>query len=178
MCDDNNSILLFQINYKVFNLRSGNWVECGGWFVHQQNFRLYCQRSGDAKPLLLSTGHPQCRFIQPVFDFVPDGCIPQRFFYDFIQLAFRPNAMRPRTIGNVIINTHRKRVCLLKHHTHPFPQQVDVHRTINIFVVQPNIPCNLTALHQIIHSIQGTQQGGLAATGWSNKCRHFIGWQV
>ena len=59
------------------------------------------------------------------------------------------------SVSNVIVNAHRKRIRILEHHTDPLAQMIHIHITVNVFVAKKNRSLNLTALHQIIHPVQG-----------------------
>ena len=103
--------------------------------------------------LLLASRKAHGTFFQSVLQFIPDCRVSQRFLHDLIQLRFVPDSMCPRSVGYIVIDTHRKRIRFLKSHTHPFPEQINVHISVNIFSVQSDFSRNLTSFHQIIHTV-------------------------
>ena len=82
--------------------------------------------------------------------------------------------MRSGAIGNIIINAHRERVRLLKHHADSAPQQIHIHALIDILAVQKHLPRDAAALNQIIHTVQALEQSGFAAAGGPDECRNFL----
>ena len=64
---------------------------------------------------------------------------PQGLFHDLIQLHLGADTMGTGAIGNVVIDAHGERICLLEHHAHPFPQQVDVDVPVDVLPIQPDI---------------------------------------
>ena len=62
--------------------------------------------------------------------------------------------MYTRTICNVVINTHRKRVRLLEHHANSFPKNGCIYAfRIDILIIQFHFSCDSHAIHQIIHPV-------------------------
>ena len=47
--------------------------------------------------------------------------------------------MGSRSICNVIINAHRKRIRLLEYHSHSFSQEIHIHISVNILSIQFNL---------------------------------------
>ena len=45
------------------------------------------------------------------------------------------DAVGTRTVGNIVINAHWKRIRFLEYHTNPFSQKIDVHVSVNILTV-------------------------------------------
>ena len=83
--------------------------------------------------------------------------------------------MHTRTIGNIVINAHRKWIWLLEYHTDTFTQNCCIHTIcVNIFIVQFYLSCDAHTVYQIVHAVDGLQKSRLSATGWSDKSRHTI----
>ena len=59
-----------------------------------------------------------------------------------------------RSICNIVVDAHRKRIWFLKHHADALAQCIDIHSFVYIFAIECYLTCDLTALDQIIHSIQ------------------------
>ena len=83
--------------------------------------------------------------------------------------------MGSRTISDIIINTHRKWIRFLKHHSDPLTQQIDIHIPIDILSIQSDISVNPASLNQIIHSIEGFQQCGFSTAARPDKRRNLTG---
>ena len=58
-----------------------------GWLIHEQDIRLYCQRAGNAKALMLATGEAERRFFEPVFHLVPECSLPQGALHNLVELV-------------------------------------------------------------------------------------------
>lgn len=52
----------FKLRHQIFDLGGGDGVKGAGWLIHEQDIRLYCQRAGNAKALMLATGEAERRF--------------------------------------------------------------------------------------------------------------------
>lgn len=77
--------------------------------------------------------------------------------------------MRARTVCDIIINRHRERIWLLKDHSHTLSEQVDIHVSINVLVVQQHLSRDAAALYQIVHPVQRLEQRRFSAAGWADK---------
>ena len=78
--------------------------------------------------------------------------------------------MGPGTVGHVVINGHGKGVCLLEHHPHLLAQPGGVHGFVkNVLPVKADLPLNVHPGNQIVHSVQGFEEGGLSAAGRTNQ---------
>ena len=73
----NDSIVRFQLFRKIFDFGCGNRIQRAGRFVHQDDFRLHRQRSGDTQTLLLAPGQTQSALLETVLQFIPDRRISQ-----------------------------------------------------------------------------------------------------
>ena len=139
---------------KLFNFSGRNRVKRRSRFVHKQNFRIYGKSARNTKSLLLTSAHSQRTFIKPVFNFVPNCRFAQRFFNNFVQVRFFCNSMSFRTISNIIVNAHWKRIRLLKNHSDAFSQQIYIATIINASSVKQNISRNFAIFDQIVHPVQ------------------------
>ena len=72
-------------------------------------------------------------------------------------------------VGDVVVYAHGKGIGLLKHHAHPLAQQVHVHAAVNIRLVQQHLPGDAAALHQVVHPVEGLEQGGFSAARGPDK---------
>lgn len=73
--------------------------------------------------------------------------------------------MRARSVGDVVVHAHRKRVRLLEHHADTFSQKVHVHAVVDVLAVQFYCAGNPAALNEVVHTVQGFQQRTFAAAG-------------
>jgi hypothetical protein len=53
---DDDSVLAFELEDEVFDLRGRDRVEGGGWLVHEENFGIDGEGAGNAHALLLTAG--------------------------------------------------------------------------------------------------------------------------
>ena len=71
MRHDDDRIGLLELADQFLHLQSGDRVESGTWFIHQQDLRLVRYCPCDAEPLLLSSREIGRRSIKYILDFVP-----------------------------------------------------------------------------------------------------------
>ena len=154
MGDNDDGVILFQFHCQIFDAGSGDGVQRGSGLVHQQDGGFHCQSAGDAKPLLLTTGHSQGILLQTVLDFVPDCGTAQGLFHDVIQLCLVGNAVGTGTVGNIIVNAHGKWVGFLEHHAH-FLAQIVYIGIENILTIVCNLTGDLHRGNQVVHPVQG-----------------------
>ena len=64
--------------------------------------------------------------------------------------------MGPRSVCNIVVNTHWKRIWFLEYHADFFSELIDVQTFIkNINVVILDIAGNPDAGNQVVHAVQG-----------------------
>ena len=106
------------------------------------------------KPLLLAARQAQAALVQPVFDFVPQSGAAKAAFADFVQHAAIALAVDPQGVNDVLVNAHRKRIRLLKHHAHPLAKLDHIDgRVIDRIAVEPHIALDAHAAQQIVQPI-------------------------
>ena len=81
-------------------------------------------------------------------------------------------------IGDVVVHAHGEGVGLLEHHAHPLAQLVDVDVAVDVLPVQKDFAGDFAALHQVVHAVEGLEQGGLAAAGGADEGGHLVGGNV
>ena len=151
----NYSILFFQIYYKVFNLRRRYRVKSACRLIHKKNIGFNCQGTSYTKPLLLSSRKSEGRFFQPVFRFIPYSRASQRPFNYIIKLCLVSYTMRSGTIGNIVVNAHRKRIGLLEYHSY-FPSQF-IHICCcreNVFILVSYVTFDDYPGYQVVHPVE------------------------
>ena len=92
----------------------------------------------------------------------------------FIVLFFFVSAVGSWTVGDVVVDTHRKWIRLLKDHAHSFAENVRIHFAVNVFAVQADVARDFATFHEIVHAIQGFEQRAFSAAGRPDKCHDFI----
>ena len=126
--------------------------------------------------MLLTAREASTRLIQPVFDFFPQAGFLQAGFNDFIQfiLVLR-EAMNARTEGYIFINRLGERVGLLKNHTYLRTQRYYINLfTVDVFAIKQNFTGHSTTGYGVIHPVEASEKGGLAATGRTNHGKHLV----
>ena len=86
-----------------------------------------------------------------------------------------PKKPSPPEVGHVVIDGHGEGIGLLEHHADLLAQPRHVHAG----VVDLDAPVldgagDLDAGHQVVHPIQGLEEGGLAAAGGADEGRHLL----
>ena len=86
--------------------------------------------------------------------------------------ARRFHAVRARAVGDVVVNAHRERVRLLKHHADLPAQLVHVRRadrkcrSLPIF----HLPGDFHIRHQVVHAVERFEKRRFAAAGRADQC--------
>ena len=94
--------------------------------------------------------------------------------HNLIQTMFVPDSMYSRTLCDIVIDTHRKWIRLLKDHAHSFAENVRIHFAVNVFAVQADVARDFATFHEIVHAIQGFEQRAFSAAGRPDECHDFI----
>src|SRR5205814_6502942 len=140
--------------------------------VEKQHFGLDGESAGDAQALLLAAGKFVGRPVEVVFHFVPQGGVAQAFFDRFRDWGFR--AINPQTVGNVVENGLGERIGALKNHADGAAIRSNVLRK-DVLAIEKNFAFQAGAAHDLVHAIQGAQQGGLATAGGTNERGDLVG---
>ena len=163
--DDGDGVIFRQLRDQLFDPRGGDGIQRGTGFVHQDHLRIDGDRAGNAQPLLLTAGQAGAGLDETILYLFPQARLAQAGLDDFIELdATAGEPVQFWAIGDVIVDTFRKGIGLLKHHAHPCPQRHRIHfRRIDVLVIEQKLPGDATTDHRVVHAVQGTQKGGLAA---------------
>ena len=152
---DDDRVLLAQLRGQVFNLGGGDGVERTRRLVHQKHLRLDGKRPRDTEPLLLAAGEAERIFLEPVLDLVPDGRAAQGFFYDVVKLCLVADAVRSRTVGDVVVDAHGEGVRLLEDHADALAELVHIHgRIVNVFTLVGDLARDFHAAHEVVHPVE------------------------
>src|SRR6185295_85800 len=85
VCYDDDGQLPFQLVQELFDFLRGAGIERAGRLVEEKDLGLIRQSSGDADPLLLSSGQTGSAAPHAVLHFVPDRCPPKRALDDLVE---------------------------------------------------------------------------------------------
>ena len=95
--------------------------------------------------------------------------------YTHLDVYKRQNSMCTRSVSDVVINAHWKRIRFLEDHTDLLTQLVDIHgRVEDLTPLVTNVPGDLHARNQIVHAVQRFEKRGLTAAGRSDQCRNAL----
>ena len=170
MGDHDDGVLLLEFHCQVLNLRGGNGVQGGGGLVHQKDFRFVGQGPGNAQPLLLAAGEAQGALLQTVLDLVPNGGVPEGFLHDGVQIRAVADAVGPGAVGHVVVNGHGEGIGLLEHHADLLAQPGDVQVLVkDVLPFEADVPLDMHPGDQVVHPVQGLQEGRLAAAGGADE---------
>ena len=165
-----NGVFPLETKNQLLNPGGGDRVERRGRLIHQQHLGLHRKRPRNAQPLLLPARKPKRRFAQPILDLSPERRLGQRALHQLVQLLLFAHAVCARAERDILINAHRKRIRLLKHHSHTAAQGVDVGQAAeNILSVKQHLSLHTAVLHQIGHAVQRFEQRGFAASGRADE---------
>src|SRR6266478_2249214 len=168
--DDGAEIL--QLDEQLFDFGGADGVERRTGFVEKEHFGLDGKGAGDAQALLLAAGKLVGGLVEVVFYFIPEGGVPQAFFDGFGNGGFR--AVDPQAIGHVVENGFGERIGALKDHADAAAIRSNVLRK-DVLAIEKNFALEAGAAHDLVHAIEGAQQGGLAAAGGANERGDLIG---
>ncbi|MNP15410.1 hypothetical protein D3C76_1077660 [compost metagenome] len=175
MGHDDDGVLGFQFIDQFFDLQGRDRVQRRARFVKQQHLRLHGNGAGDDQTLLLATGQAQRRLVQAVLDLVPQGRALQRPLDGFIKHALLVDALDAQAVDHVFVDGLGERVRLLEHHAHTPAQFGNVFAlAVDVVAVQVDGTFHTATVNQVVHPVEGAQQGRLAAAGWADEGGHTL----
>ena len=99
-----------------------------------------------------------------VFNLIPQRRLVDGFFHNFIQVRFAANAIQAWTVGHIIIDTLGEWIRALENHPDPPADIYHIHTGgVDIISIQADHALDAAAGGQVIHTVKGPQQRGLAA---------------
>ena len=119
--------------------------------------------SRDAQALLLSTRKTQARLLELVLDLVPQGSATKGVLDQLIEHDAVAHPHAARTVGDVVVDAHGKRIGALEHHTHALAQAADIVIAQDILAVECNLAFNAAILDTVVHTVKAAQQRRLSA---------------
>src|SRR5699024_3739423 len=83
--------------------------------------------------------------------------------------------MGPRTVSNIIIDAHRERIRLLKHHSDALSQHIHVHTFEDVLSVKQDLTVDTAPLNKVIHTVNGLQESRFTASGRTDESGDLVG---
>ena len=158
-------VVALELHGELLDLDRRDRVERRGGLVHKQDLGLHRDGARDAQALLLATGQAQTGLLELVLDLVPQGGAAQGILHQRIEFAAALHAGTARSVGDIVVDAHGKRIGMLEHHAHALAQQRGVVIGVNVTAVELDGTLDTAVLHVIVHTVQAAQQGRLAAAG-------------
>ena len=91
---------------------------------------------------------PSALFFSLSFSSSQIAACPQRPLDDLVKLRLLADAVRARTVGDVIVHAHGEGVRLLKHHAHALSERVDVHFAVQVDAVDEHLARDLAVRNE------------------------------
>src|SRR5579863_9406419 len=168
--NDRDRIVVSQLVDQFLDLSGRNRIERRAGLIEQDHFGTHGDGAGDAQPLLLTAGQALSVGGELILDLFPQRRAPQRRFHAAIELGFRQTLVQPDAEGDVLVDRHRERRGLLKHHADARAQQIEVLlRRQNIDAVEQHFAGRMLMRIKIVHSVEHAQQGRFAAAGGADE---------
>ena len=175
MRDDDDSEVFLQLVDELFDVGCGNRIKRGSGFIQQQHLRLDRDGTRNAQTLLLSAGQAHAALLQLVFHFDPERRFFQRPFDTLIHVVFGQVMVELDAKRDVVINGHRERRGLLEYHAYLCAQLVKVLASVeNIVAVENNGTRGGLLRVELIHAVEGAQQGGFSTAGRTDEGRDLF----
>jgi hypothetical protein len=111
---------------QCLDLRRRDRIEGRGGLIKQDHLRVDRDSPRDAKPLLLSSGQAEPACTKLVLDLVPECRATQGLFDPIVEFALTDLFIRFDAESDVVVDRHRKRRRLLKHHADSRAQKIEL----------------------------------------------------
>src|SRR5699024_26886 len=168
---DHDGELLLQLVDEVLHSQGGNRVESGAGLIHEEDLRLDRDGAGDAQTLLLTTGEATTRLVQTVLDLFPEIGTAQGLLSDLLELLLVLLTGESQARDHIVLDGHGwERVGLLEDHADGVTDgyRVDL-GAVDVLAIEHDLAFDVGTRYDLMHPVDGTQHGGLAATGWSDE---------
>ena len=166
-----------QLHDGLLNSAGRCGVERRTRLIHEQNARLYRQRTGNAETLLLTAGEPAARLAEAVLGLVPQAGFCQALFNEFFTFRLGELDARERQSGrHVVLDAHgREGIGLLKDHADVSSRLGDsTTGVVDVFAIEIHLTSEFGARHKFVHAVEGAQERRLSATGRPDEGCHLI----
>src|SRR5262249_55794599 len=149
--------------HELLNFPRRNRIERRTRLVHQEHFRFGGNGPGDAQPLLLPARQRQSALLKLVFDFIPERRTAQGLLHLLGGISFE--AVQPEAKRDVVVDARGKRIWLLEYHADkPADGNGIDRRMVDVAAAVANVSFETKPPNEVIHPIQATQNGALAAS--------------
>jgi hypothetical protein len=126
MRDDNDGVVELELLDQLLDLCRRNRIERRTGLIEQDHLWPHGDGARDAQALLLAAGEAQAVRLQFILDLVPQSRAAQGLLDATVNFGLREALIETNTEGDVVVDRHRKRRRLLKHHADAGAQEVQV----------------------------------------------------
>src|ERR1700739_3948042 len=118
---------------------------------------------GEAQPVLLATGKPPARLVEPVLDLVPQVGALEGSLGDLVESLAIAHALQPESRGDVVLDRHRRKgIGPLEHHADGAANADGIHSgTVDVIAVEQHGALDPCARRDLVHPVQRATHGGL-----------------
>ena len=154
----------------------GHRVEGRAGLVHEQHVGLDREGPGDAQPLLLTAGERAAR-VEAGLDLFPQARASQTRLHQLLLVTGRLRARELEPGEHVLRDRHRReRVRLLEHHPDLEPRLGHAQLgSVDVDAVEEHLPAQRGAGHQLVHPVQGPEEGRLPTPGRTDERGDLVG---
>lgn len=172
--DDKDGVVSLEFLNEVFDLTRRDWIESAAGFVEQKHLGLGCDRTCDAKPLLLSSGESESTLLEAVFDFIPKSGSLETSLADFVEYRSVAFAVDAKRVNNVIVDAHGEGIRFLEDHSHPFAEFDNVDAfVVDRLAVETHVSLNPYDVEEIVHAVDAAKQRAFSAARRANHSGDF-----
>ena len=105
-----------------------------------------------------------------VLHLIPDGRLAEGPLHNVIQPRPGADAVGAGAVGNIIVNAHGEGIGLLEDHADLLAQHRHILlRGVDLMAVVGKRPGDLHIRNQVVHAVDGAQEGGFAAAGGADE---------
>ena len=166
-------IAFFELAHQVLDSQRGDWVQRGGGFVHENDFRLDRNGASDAQTLLLAAGQCKRAVAQAIFHFVPEGGLPEGTLHCLVHVALITVYLEPE--GHVVVDGLGERVRTLEHHADAGANLCGVNRIgVEVGFLEEDFAFDSGARDEIVHAVEAAQQSALSTAGRPDESRNRV----
>ncbi|MCY1437076.1 hypothetical protein D9M71_532250 [compost metagenome] len=113
--------------------------------------------------------------MQAVLDLFPQRRALERPLHGFVEHTLLVDALDAQAVDHVLVDGLGERVGLLEHHADPAAQLGNVFAlAVDVVAVEVDRAFHAAAVNQVVHAVEGTQQGRLAAAGRADEGGHAL----
>ena len=99
----------------------------------------------------------------------------QRTFDDLVELCAVADAMRPRAVGDVVVDAHGEGIRLLEYHADLAAEAAHVRAgRVDVLPVERDTPLDLHTGDEVVHAVERFEERRLAAAGRADEGRDAL----